>query len=695
MQLFFFAEPGELVNSKLSTIIMSVSWRSAEDEFAFSPSKADVTISSVDVTASSESSNANTSSNRVKTEGASFLSGGGLFKSPARKSSSSLAKEVKEFKKASTPPSKMTSQRRGTYFGTYPGAQAEEKEEETEPLVSPPNAETKTGPEHEPELKPEPEVTTTPTSSTPHTPSLSTPDLPPREIVEHFQEIFVQDDNDNNASSSAPPLSTKAGLFCFELYVHSVEMDAPDSRHRKKRGGSGLKRPPSRPTVAFRFLDFPTQNVDRLVRSTEEKNEKGRRYSGKSRSWSVDVDFGKSCLLEGTPAGIHSRCQTTPLYVVLLDSKTPGIGKLLGATVIDLAGYSKAASKACVTALPPEAHYGAEGYIRSEYTLLNLVGGRIGTVELSLRLRNLGSHMLSHWRSTQDQSSVQLPRNMSANSSEHHSMKRKKKQQSHDDDDKRRREKQQQQQQQQQQQYQQHVAAAAAAAERQEDDQHRLSESEVREREKERALEATIRAITLVQQGRPGHDLVGPPVSTDSMPPPLFYHNSCNPTTTTTTSTPTTISSSSFSSSSANEKVSPYSRGAPEEGTSNIPKKIVSSQRRGTYFGTFTPEEARRRQIQTDHEEEIQFRDAEKNRHRNEQKKVKEGWFLNSSSGGGSSKGGLSLSDRRKREIQLRSMWLDQTPMVEAWESALIGNENNSQAVARLSSDAMDLLDMS
>jgi hypothetical protein len=40
-------------------------------------------------------------------------------------------------------------------------------------------------------------------------------------------------------------------------------------------------------------------------------------------------------------------------------------------------------------------------------------------------------------------------------------------------------------------------------------------------------------------------------------------------------------------------------------------------------------------------------------------------------------------------------MWLDQTPMVEAWESALIGNENNSQAVARLSSDAMDLLDMS
>ena len=134
----------------------------------------------------------------------------------------------------------------------------------------------------------------------------------------------------------------------------------------------------------------------------------------------------------------------------------------------------------------------------------------------------------------------------------------------------------------------------------------------------------------------------------------------------------------------------PFASGAPSPGTA-VHRNAVTSQRRGTYFGTFTADEARERKVQGG---DI----VAKNRN---------------------SSNGLSISDRRRRELQLRAIWMGETSMVEAWVPPLHvrdvddmltedgGEKNERQADHRQTTtrsksgtladkmgDAMDLLDM-
>ena len=625
---------------------MEISNRAAADEFAFEPSEVS------NVTYSSETSSANTS---ITSEPAasSFLSGGGLFKTKQKtkqpiQTPPSLPPQPnqnKEHPREVMPPSgtadrAMTSQRRGTFFGTYlaEGPLNQNKNVVVDTVTSPLQNETKTTATSQ---------TPSPPPSPPSPSSSFEQDLPPRQVVNE-QDL----PNTNNSK-----LSTKAGLFCFEFYVHTI---AIDTKQKQQRGG--LKRPPSRPTVAFRFLDFPTQNIEAKNNNKNNKN--------KNKAWNINLDIGKSCLLESTPAELHARCLTTPLYVVLLDARTAGTsGRLLGATVIDLADYVRTASIPGVTALPPEAHYGAEGYIRSTYSLLSLTGIRIGTVDASLRLRNLGSHMLSHWRSTQQRQQRQQRQQQQQRSSSPVELptfiKKKRK-------DKKKTKQ-----------------PSIITVQENSNTNYTNSESteatmypnkeqsqgDERARQRERALEATIKAIQFKTNARPGHDSeIQPRVVSDNMssvisPPPLFYHNSGDDLLNHKSTKKNTYDQQQIE----ETKAVPYSRGAPSPGTADK-VHITTSQRRGTFFGTFTPGEAQSRKLQLE-KDGVAMNNDDTINHMNQN----QAW-LRESGGGFDRKrrnqenvgaSGLSLSDRRRRELQLRAMWMDQTPMVDAWEPDL------------------------
>ena len=678
----------------------SVSWSSARDDFAFDADKVDVTISS-----ESSISAINKSSPSPDT---SFLSGGGLFKSAAKPTPPPPTPPPPHTSAPTSPPTlnptgreitasgidrpigrnAMTSQRRGTFFGTYTAEgpklklkTGNRKVEERPIKVHQPVVQvTAAIDEEQHHLEPSSSSSSSSSTSPP-------PHQPPHPISQNLSKL---------QSTALPSLSTKAGLFCFELYVHAVHVDS-QQQHR-----SGIKRPPSRPTVAFRFLDFPTQNIEppRATTSTPKS---------KNQKWSVNIDFGKSCLLESTPAEVHARCLSTPLYIVLLDART-NAGKLLGATVIDLADYVYTASTPGVTALPPEAHYGAEGFIRSTYSLLGLTSVKVGSVDVSLRLRNLGSHMLSHWRSTHPThhsaghgTSTELPRFVNTK-------KKEKKQHQH------------------QHQRQQSsplpspapspgpapapvpVPAAAAPATVSLDTLPPSTETTrrtTRDMERERALEATIKAIAIKTHGRPGHSAVPADLTTDVdnnpmafSPPPLFYHNAGAPPSNAAHASPVPVAPGSPVSSNTNDPDRsnatsttddrPFASGAPSPGTA-VHRNAVTSQRRGTYFGTFTTDEARERKVQGG---DIVAKDR-------------------------NSSNGLSISDRRRREMQLRAIWMGEASMVEAWAPPLHvrdvddmltedgGEKNEQQAdhrqtttrsksgtIADKMGDAMDLLDM-
>jgi hypothetical protein len=393
------------------------------------------------------------------------------------------------------------------------------------------------------------------------------------------------------------------------------------------------------------------------------------RVPPKKAAWSVEIDIGKSCLLESTPAELHARCLATPLYVVLLDARAAGTsGRLLGATVIDLADYAYTATTPGVTSLPPEAHYGAEGFIRSQYSLLSLTGVRIGGIDASLRLRNLGSHMLSHWRSFRpapsSSSKKTSPRHLrpsSATNQPKFVQKKKEKQVTR--------------------------ASPTSSASPPPDNENFSStnisaeaqQQREREQQRARALKATINAIQLKKNARPGHDAEPHLLpntyddntsSTSFTPPPLFYHNAGSP------QSATSAPGGGVGNQGKNvATLDPsYSRGSPSPGTADR-VQTTTSQRKQTFFGTFTNEEARRRKLQAIHEAEQSASGSMSA----EQQERNAAWLRES--GGGIDRkrrnqenvgpSGLSLADRRRRELQLRAMWMNQMPLTEAWEPAL------------------------
>ena len=378
------------------------------------------------------------------------------------------------------------------------------------------------------------------------------------------------------AKSTGSSMSKRPGLFCLEIFVHETTWD---KNCRNKGMSSDSITYPCNPTVAFRFLDFPSQHIfTNNAQNTDEPKEK--------RPQRFVFERGKSCLLESSPAELYARCMSTPLYVMFLDKKVSA-QKLLGAVVIDLADYVATASTPGVTAHPPESHYGAEGFIRSTYSLLSLVGRKVGSIDMTLRIRNLGKHMLAHWRSmknspqtmaTQPQTDLhQRPDEDILTSVTTKRTKTK--------TEKKRRTK----------------KRGKVIKERTVDPAKVMTALiSQKEADRERALKAAVDAIARKRNAKPGVDgeMLAATGQSQSSPPPLYYYNDGSD----SIHDASQYNHNAFSNQDSvgspkrhgkiNTSMSPGSALGPGEHQNHDANSKSSSQRRGTYFGTYTKTEA-------------------------------------------------------------------------------------------------------
>ena len=275
----------------------------------------------------------------------------------------------------------------------------------------------------------------------------------------------------------------------------------------------------------------------------------------------------------------------------MLLNKGPDTQTLLGATVIDLADYVATASTPGVTAHPPESHYGAEGFIRTTYRLLNLVGTKVGSIDMSLRLRNLGMHMLAHWKNTNhvrrppspppvppQQLAQPPPRKANIRLKERKGKPRRKKKEK--------------------------IANATRLARR--DPAKDMTDAlDQREAERERALTAAVDAIARKKNARPGVDgeMTSHCGQSPLSPPPLYYYNDGVVDEKSRRALSPLVGpkrrqerGGNNSSASPGSALGPTARNQ-NVGSTEMPDQPprVTSQRRGTYFGTYSRKEVNER----------------------------------------------------------------------------------------------------
>ena len=380
------------------------------------------------------------------------------------------------------------------------------------------------------------------------------------------------------ANSAKASMSTRRGLFCLEIYVHKTRWDNSKTTSGLASHGDGDVSP--NPTVAFRFLDFPSQLIHANAANAAKR----------PAAPDYVFDRGKSCLLESSPSELHARCLATPLYIMLLD-KGVDMQKLLGATVIDLADYVATASTPGVTAHPPESHYGAEGFIRTTYRLLNLVGTKVGSIDMSLRLRNLGLHMLAHWKNTHHDVRPPPKAREKSPQSLNHPLPRKAKLSLKERKRRPRRKKKE-------------KANSITRLERCDPAKDMTDEIAQREAERDRALTAAVDAIAQKKNAKPGVDGEMVPHFGQSplSPPPLYYYNdgAAKKRGGRDTLSPM-VGPKRKAQRRSNTSMSPGSALGPtpnqDIGSTDLPDQPprVTSQRRGTYFGTYSRKEANKR----------------------------------------------------------------------------------------------------
>ncbi|KAK3249705.1 hypothetical protein CYMTET_40896 [Cymbomonas tetramitiformis] len=162
-------------------------------------------------------------------------------------------------------------------------------------------------------------------------------------------------------------------------------------------------------TVAVRLLDFPVL----LIHGEREKNSKVHTIIPKG---DYSFNSGKSCLFKANFADLDKQLKETPLFIVLTDAtltkrtKVHGSGSVALCSPADRTDSSRTAKQQQFW--PPTG-----GYLKETVTLYSLMGHRIGTLGLYVRLSCRGQAMLSHFTHTlEDRASAHVPAAASTNS---------------------------------------------------------------------------------------------------------------------------------------------------------------------------------------------------------------------------------------------------------------------------------------
>jgi hypothetical protein len=192
----------------------------------------------------------------------------------------------------------------------------------------------------------------------------------------------------------------KPSLFSLDVFVHNLEF------HRPKTfpASTGAQ-------VVFKFMDFPPVRVvhpaamSTATAPTAAKN--GR--PNKAQKETLALNSGKSCLFRSSFADLRARCNAVPLYLLfLLDNETDGetVDHLIGSAAINLSTYVESIEIAGFYRDVPMSN---DGYVTGSYQLYNLIGRESATVKVSLRVKNFGVHMLSHFMRLHASSAGKLP----------------------------------------------------------------------------------------------------------------------------------------------------------------------------------------------------------------------------------------------------------------------------------------------
>jgi hypothetical protein len=180
----------------------------------------------------------------------------------------------------------------------------------------------------------------------------------------------------------------KPTLFSIDLFVHDIKYKRPASFPK-----TGLQ-------VVFKFMDFPPVRMSKALEELEIESGEGLEGADGAGGSNVALDQGKSCLFRSSYADLKSRVNVVPLYVMLLldnagnddAGNSEKVDHFVGSAAVDLSSYVESIEGGHLNV--PIAN---DGYVTGLYRLYNLVGREAAQVKISLRVKNFGVHMLSHF----------------------------------------------------------------------------------------------------------------------------------------------------------------------------------------------------------------------------------------------------------------------------------------------------------
>lgn len=160
-------------------------------------------------------------------------------------------------------------------------------------------------------------------------------------------------------------MAAEESLFSLEIFVENVELI-----HVKCR----------KPVIAFRLLDF------QMISISPAENEP-KCCHGMKKIWS-----GKSCLFKMNGDNLQQRLQSSPLYIMLLDSTSEKM-LLLASTSISLV---KCCEKVFRSIQDNGLDFPAVSGDQSIFEMFNLMGSVVAMIKLRLRLFSFGSSLGEH-----------------------------------------------------------------------------------------------------------------------------------------------------------------------------------------------------------------------------------------------------------------------------------------------------------
>ena len=176
--------------------------------------------------------------------------------------------------------------------------------------------------------------------------------------------------------SNMESLNTES-LFSLEIVVDKLMLSKTQCRF---------------PAIAFRLLDFPTliiyhvePRLGDIIKSKIKMDPLFRLGHHipelLDKDGSFPVKKGKSCLIKMTGNALLSHLQSTPLYVMIIDS-FPDTPKLIGNSTIPLDNtMEKLHTDMCHTGLALPVVQGEKGC----YKIYNLMGKEVGYITLGTR----------------------------------------------------------------------------------------------------------------------------------------------------------------------------------------------------------------------------------------------------------------------------------------------------------------------